>query len=88
MSERMRVKITGGPSVHTLRVVDMETDKELPIADLTFRADGYEGHVAATVTLLVHEIEVELEADAVEMIERVRRCGGVARARVVEPSDA
>lgn len=66
----MRLKVMGGPSIHTLRVVDLETGRLLPVIDLTFTANPKDGFTAARVTLLIHETDVTL--DAAEVVEEVK----------------
>lgn len=62
MSEMMKVRITGGPSVISLRIEDIESGKLLPVTALKFYRDEHY-HVAAEVTLLIHEVDVTLEME-------------------------
>lgn len=72
MSQMMKIRITGGPSLRTLKIEDIETGRLLPVTKLRFLYD-INHHVAAKVTLLIHEIDVTLEQpfDVTENVMKV-----------------
>jgi hypothetical protein len=70
MTKVMRLRITGGPSVLSIRVEDIETGKLLPVTALTFYRDE-QYHVAARVTLLIHEVDINFEGE-VEVAEEIQ----------------
>jgi hypothetical protein len=73
MTKAMRLRITGGPSVLSIRVEDIETGKLLPVTALTFYRDE-QYHVAARVTLLIHEVDINFEGE-VEVAEEIQPRG-------------